>query len=92
MVSYFLCVPVAIALHFIMAKENKRRDAAQEDEKEGTSTSTGTHAMDGHQHQVPIALRGKDAEQVTAPTSQGHLDTAFLDLTDKQNRYYRYPL
>lgn len=87
MVSYFLCVPVAIALHFIMARENTRRDEAQEHEHENSTQG----------HQVPIALQPTDAEQVDSTTDakkhpQAHLDTAFLDLTDKQNRYYRYPL
>lgn len=89
MVSYFLCIPVATALYFIMARENRRRDALQ------GSTSQQTQQDHEHAHEVPIAVRGKDAEQSTdeknsQPTA--HLDTAFLDLTDKQNTNFRYPL
>lgn len=79
--TYFLCIPTSYALWFVMRRENKRRDAVV--------GADGLHKA----HEVNIKVFGDDGRNAGESGEQSHkLDTAFLDLTDRQNLNFRYPL
>ncbi|CAO1613024.1 unnamed protein product [Sympodiomycopsis kandeliae] len=79
LVSYFATIPIAWALHFIMATRNNKRDAMQ--------------SVEHHDNKVPVRLHSEhDQEKHAHASSPEQLDTAFMDLTDRQNINFRYPL
>lgn len=95
LVSYFCCIPTGYALKWIMSSENKRRDALAAD---------GAGVASKEEHNVKVRLGGSEGEggegekaaAAQSPDEAGQpavkLDTALLDLTDKQDLHFRYPL
>lgn len=93
LVSYFLCVPVGYSLWFIMRRENRRRDEL---------AAKGVKAASSKEHNVSVRLgagaSGEDEKSATAAATPDEaaqavkLDAALLDLTDRQNLHFRYPL
>jgi len=71
-ICYLLCMMILLAIRYILAKENKRRDGEPVDE---------TH------DEVYIEDVGEDGEK-----RKRKVDKVFLDLTDIQNRDFRYVL
>ncbi|CAO1618285.1 unnamed protein product [Jaminaea pallidilutea] len=80
--AYFLCIPTAYALSIGMRRENARRDAL-----DGVS---GSGPGDAHEVEVKVGSSGGDGED--NDNERRRVDTAFLDLTDKQNLNFRYPV
>ncbi|PWN51460.1 MFS general substrate transporter [Violaceomyces palustris] len=78
---YTICPMLLLCIRFILQRENARRDALQ-----SSQPSTATTA-----EEVVLKLDGGRADsekgQITAK-----IDTAFLDLTDRENINFRYPL
>ncbi|CAO1620625.1 unnamed protein product [Parajaminaea phylloscopi] len=84
LVIFFLLIPVSYSADYVMRTENKRRDAAF-----GSPTEGGGAAA----HEVTINVADKDIGAGGEGGAHTHrLDTAFLDLTDRQNMNFRYPL
>lgn len=67
-----------------MRRENARRDAL-----DGVSGS-GSDAT--HEIEVKVGSSGGDGDGEDNDNERRRVDTAFLDLTDKQNLNFRYPV
>lgn len=89
LVSYFLCIPIAYTLHYLMAKENRRRDALVEAGEPAVVIHGSDHdekVIPTEDQQVTVRLEGEAG-------GNQEVNAAWLDLTDGENvRYYRYPL
>lgn len=82
--AYFLCIPTAYALSIGMRRENARRDAL---EQVSGSDPNGTHEVE-----VKVGSSGGGGDGEDNDNERRRVDTAFLDLTDKQNLNFRYPV
>ncbi|PWN18948.1 MFS general substrate transporter [Microstroma glucosiphilum] len=75
--TLILAIPTSYAAWYIAVYRNKRKEEAQAGHRSA------------HEVEVKVQEGGKGSEK---GVERHHLDSAFLDLTDKQNPNFRYPV
>jgi len=87
----FACAILILALRFMLVAENKRRDAEPYDDKYDNIYIIDTDP-DGKVTEKKVdKVYNFDAQQ-SLPQADHIASQAFLDITDKQNREFRYVL
>lgn len=79
--SHFATMPLTLALRYMFAHENRRRDVLRD---EAEHTGVGREKFESWAY---VEVEGPDGGLV-----RRKVDKAFLDLTDKENLAFRYVL
>lgn len=85
LMSHLMAIIIALALRFLLSRENKRRDAMRE---ESEKTGEGRERFESW---MEVEVEKKD-EKGGVRTVREKVDKNFLDLTDGENLAFRYVL